>query len=516
MSQGSIKFSNYAAKVIFISTLIFSVIGSMLVFALVPKFLWQVSREITVSTANSLKATVLPYLNAGDWNGINQIISSQNAASQNQSIFYLYDPQENYWLSGDDSKSSLRDEVSLRVKDCSSKAADCSDLGTVFFEEVDWHILMSDPIPSYSSKKLSIVTAVNTEGIDRAASKVMYMILSILLSMAVMSFFVTRYLFNLTVGKPLESLTLILSDENTDLQRLRDFLSQSFFYEVSRIGESVNSLWIRLIQSEKEREKHARYAAIARAVQMLAHDIRKPFSMIKITLMILKKARTIDEMTSALSRSEKNILRMISQVDGLLEDVIEIDRKAESSLSALPLEASILAVVQDLSSTDPAPGVNLSAAFSHRGLVLLDPPRFSRVLGNILTNAIEALKGSGKISIATENLDQGGLSFVKLEIANDGPPIPDANLGSLFDPFFTRGKPEGTGLGLAIAKKIVESHGGSISCRSNPKEGVVFSLTLRIASLEFPPTNHQEIEAGFTGASRNTLPGEELTFPKHF
>ena len=207
---------------------------------------------------------------------------------------------------------------------------------------------------------------------------------------------------------------------------------------------------------------------------------------------------------------------MISQVDGLLEDVIEIDRKAESSLSALPLEASILAVVQDLSSTDPAPGVNLSAAFSHRGLVLLDPPRFSRVLGNILTNAIEALKGSGKISIATENLDQGGLSFVKLEIANDGPPIPDANLGSLFDPFFTRGKPEGTGLGLAIAKKIIESHGGSISCRSNPKDGVVFSLTLRIASGELPPTKSQDLEAGLNGASRNTLLAEKIAFPKHF
>lgn len=516
MSQRTVKFSNYAAKVIFISTFIFCVIGSGLVLALVPKFLWQVSREITVSTANSLKATVLPYLNAGDWNGINQIIASQNAASENQSIFYLYDPHEDYWISGEDSNGDLRVEIAGRIRDCTSGLLDCSDLGTLSFNAREWHILKSEPIPSYSSKKLSIVTAVNTAGIEVAASKVMYMILGILLAMAVMSFFITKYLFARTVGRPLESLTHILSDENTDLQRLKDFLSRSFFYEVSRIGESVNSLWVRLIHSEKEREKHARYAAIARAVQMLAHDIRKPFSMIKITLMILKKARTTEEMAAALSRSEKNILRMISQVDGLLEDVMEIDRKAETSLKPHSLETALLGMIQDLSATDPAPSVNLSVSFQHHGLVLIDLPRFSRVIGNILTNAIEALKGSGKITLKSMDLSEAGLSYVRLEIANDGPPIPKASLGSLFDPFFTSGKPEGTGLGLAIAKKIIESHGGSISCRSNPEEGVVFSVTLKVAGLQ-PPHRTPSHEHGATlPSSPISWSGEAVTFPKHF
>ena len=59
---------------------------------------------------------------------------------------------------------------------------------------------------------------------------------------------------------------------------------------------------------------------------------------------------------------------------------------------------------------------------------------------------------------------------------NDGPPIPEADLERIFDPFSTS-KSEGSGLGLSIASRIVEAHDGFIEAR-NREGGVCFSVFL--------------------------------------
>ena len=508
MIRKSQRFSSYAAKVIFGSTLLFSLIGSGLVVTLVPKFLWKVSEEITVSTSNSLKATLSPYLNAGDWNSIAQIMTSQNLASESRTLFLLYDIEAARWVSGEDSRAELKEKLAQLLFDClAEEGRSCRDLGSVNDAEKTWHVLVSDPVESYSTKNLRILTAVNTDAISHATSRVMYLIFSILFMMALVSFFITRHFFQKKLAMPLESLTKILKDQDTNLEKLKDFLSQSFFYEVSVIGDSVNTLWVRLFASEKEREKQARYVAIAQAVQMLAHDIRKPFSMVKITLMILKKSRSFEEVFSSLAKSEASILRAISHVDGLLEDVIEIDRNSQLNLKDASFETLLLGVIQDLATTDPAPKVSLSTSFEHRGKIVVDTLRISRVLMNILTNATEALRGSGHIHVSTQNVEENHTAMVRVEIKNNGPMIPEEIRANLFDAFFTSGKPEGTGLGLAIAKKIIESHGGLISCRSSEAEGVVFSFTVKRSPL--PLQSETTLNA-----NDSLVMGE--SFPKHF
>lgn len=507
MIKKSPRFSSYAAKVIFGSTLIFCLIGSALVLALVPKFLWKVTEEITVSNSNSLKATLSPYLNAGDWNSIAQIMASQNLASETQSLFFLYNLETMQWMSGEDSRSNLKLKLADIIVSCLTKeGGDCKDLGTIVDSGREWHVLLSDPVQNYTSRNLRILTAVNTEAISRATSRVMYLIFAILFMMALLSFFITRHFFQKKLALPLEALTHILTDQNANLEKLKSFLSQSFFYEVSVIGESVNTLWLRLFASEKERERQARYVAIAQAMQMLGHDIRKPFSMVKITLMILKKSRNIDDMMAALSKSEGQILRAISHVDGLLEDVIEIDRNSQLNLKEVEFQPLLLSVIQDLSATDPAPKVTLSTHIHHSGKIVVDSLRISRVLSNILTNAVQALKGEGHVSITTQDTIVNGQPKILVEIKNNGPVIPDSIRANLFDAFFTSGKPEGTGLGLAIAKKIVESHGGMIACRSNDEEGVVFSFTVSRKALPLSSPDQQEFK----------LATELSSFPCHF
>lgn len=97
--------------------------------------------------------------------------------------------------------------------------------------------------------------------------------------------------------------------------------------------------------------------------------------------------------------------------------------------------------------------------------------------------------------------------MVRVEIKNNGPMIPEEIRANLFDAFFTSGKPEGTGLGLAIAKKIIESHGGLISCRSSEAEGVVFSFTVKRSPLPLQSETTLNAKDSFVMVA---------SFPKHF
>ena len=99
-----------------------------------------------------------------------------------------------------------------------------------------------------------------------------------------------------------------------------------------------------------------------------------------------------------------------------------------------------------------------------------------QVLLNLINNALDAMeKAGGNLSLSSE-LDG---EFIVLQVADDGPGIPGANLVRIFDPFFTT-KPvgKGTGLGLSICYGIVKKMGGDIEVRSSVGEGATFRVKI--------------------------------------
>jgi len=101
----------------------------------------------------------------------------------------------------------------------------------------------------------------------------------------------------------------------------------------------------------------------------------------------------------------------------------------------------------------------------------------NQVWTNLLVNALDAIDGEGVISISTSRAPAG----IAVEIADDGPGIPEELRSRIFEPFFTT-KPvgSGTGLGLDIARRIVLGHRGEISLRSG-RDGTAFVVTLPVA-----------------------------------
>jgi len=105
------------------------------------------------------------------------------------------------------------------------------------------------------------------------------------------------------------------------------------------------------------------------------------------------------------------------------------------------------------------------------------------VLMNLMGNARQALEQQeegGTIRLRTKRI---GERRVLLEVADNGPGIPQAILARIFDPFFTT-KPAGvgTGLGLAIVLSVVREHGGQVHVLNPPQGGAVFQIEFPVAA----------------------------------
>jgi signal transduction histidine kinase len=98
------------------------------------------------------------------------------------------------------------------------------------------------------------------------------------------------------------------------------------------------------------------------------------------------------------------------------------------------------------------------------------------VLENLIRNAVDAMEGEGRITIATERDGHG----VHIDVSDTGKGIPSSKWKTVFRPGYTT-KKRGWGLGLSLTKRIIDSyHKGKIVVkRSAPGKGTTFRITLK-------------------------------------
>ncbi|MBI3392911.1 MAG: response regulator [Nitrospirae bacterium] len=112
--------------------------------------------------------------------------------------------------------------------------------------------------------------------------------------------------------------------------------------------------------------------------------------------------------------------------------------------------------------------------------VFADATQIEQVLLNLLNNARDAMDKTPSPRLTVRAAPKG--ACVRLDLANNGPPIPPEILPRIFDPFFTTKEVgRGTGLGLALSYGIIRDHGGTIGAASRPGE-TVFSIELPAAA----------------------------------
>ncbi|WP_141731628.1 ATP-binding response regulator [Oligoflexus tunisiensis] len=216
---------------------------------------------------------------------------------------------------------------------------------------------------------------------------------------------------------------------------------------------------------------------IAQTTQMLAHDVRQPFSLTQSLLDQLRQATSYSEVMSYVNEYSPEIERSLFKVNDMIADVMEVGGKSRMQSEATDPESLITSALLDMFRHSPDRPLCFDYDFQHRHRVLIDSLKVSRVVTNIIKNALEAMQTPGRLWFKTRERDV----CIEFVIGNSGSYIPEEQKASLFDAFYTHGKNKGTGLGLAIAKKIIIAHGGEIWCESSLEKGTEFFFTLKAA-----------------------------------
>jgi signal transduction histidine kinase len=112
--------------------------------------------------------------------------------------------------------------------------------------------------------------------------------------------------------------------------------------------------------------------------------------------------------------------------------------------------------------------------------VRIDPGRLMQVLFNLLGNAQQALSlqdKAGHIALRAGTTEEDGKRWIVVDIADDGPGVPEAFIDRIFEPFFTT-RDEGTGYGLYLAAELLKEQSGRLTVRNNRDGGATFTIWL--------------------------------------
>jgi signal transduction histidine kinase/DNA-binding NarL/FixJ family response regulator len=294
------------------------------------------------------------------------------------------------------------------------------------------------------------------------------------------------------IWKPLKR--LIRAADGKGPEALSKYKTRSVFREIQALESALSGMGNRIVDLMEAQRKSERDVAIAGLTQMLAHDVRKPFSMLKIGLGILQASSNDTKKFKAnLNLLVSEVERATKSVDGMLSDVMEIGSSSQELLQEpTSPDALIESTLGEIFRVYPKSNIEISYQLNHSNMVLVHVKKINRLFANIIDNALQAMNFSGKIWFKTQTKG----NYIQFSIGNNGSMIPKENIPKLFEAFFTSGKKSGTGLGLAIAQKVVNAHGGQIWCESfkngNFPDGCVeFHFTLPIApNTELSTTAH--------------------------
>lgn len=281
------------------------------------------------------------------------------------------------------------------------------------------------------------------------------------------------YFLQRDVRQPLMNLTNTLAPilENKREGKLPQFE----LLEVQTLATQVGTL----IKSFEERQVNA---AISETAQMLAHDVKRPFVVLKTGLNAIQDetdpARIKELVSSLLPDVEKSLVN----VEALISDIQEVSSKTKPTIQPIDVEELVSNALEQVFKANPPMNIELSYDWKHSYKLLADIIRAPRIFSNIISNAVEAMRGDGEIYFKTNDHKDGNLNYMEIVIGNSNSEISEEDLPKVFEKFYTKGKRGGTGLGLAIVDKLVSEHGGKVWCTSIAGKKVEFHLILPVSN----------------------------------
>jgi signal transduction histidine kinase len=217
-------------------------------------------------------------------------------------------------------------------------------------------------------------------------------------------------------------------------------------------------IFTRYLRLQGDLEKRKQMALIGQMTAVLAHEIRNALGSIK------GYAQWVDEQTDFQDPKKGGlaaILQGTGRIESLIDELLLFSREETFRLEGLDLEPLVREAVGCV--VPPWKG-RVELEVEARTRIRADREKLNRVLINGIRNAIQSMGHEGSLRLSARPAGR----WIKIQIGDTGPGIPEGEIPRLFTPFHTT-KPDGTGLGLAYSKKVVEGMGGRIRLENQEK-----------------------------------------------
>lgn len=257
-----------------------------------------------------------------------------------------------------------------------------------------------------------------------------------------------------------ETLPKLESAERGGMTRFNEAIDQALIASLNRFSRKLDS-----------------YRDLFLAI--LGHDLRNPIGAIQMSAVQLSQSTD-----PSVIRSGQRILNMTIRMNRMAGDLLDLTRTrlgAGIPINRAPMDLAVVAreVMEETQAQHPDRTLQLESRGSLDGE--WDASRMAQVVSNLVSNAIQ--HGRADTPVALSLRDEG--ADVVLSVHNEGPPIPERELDSIFEPLVR--KPTGEadkkagsslGLGLFVVREIVGSHGGDVQVTSSESEGTTFEVRL--------------------------------------
>ena len=280
---------------------------------------------------------------------------------------------------------------------------------------------------------------------------------------------------------------------------LQDKAPKEMFDFIEAVARQINFTQKNLFFTElKKQEKAAREANVQlkeanlklqekdrikdEYVARVTHDIKGHLAAIQSCLYIAadeSSGKLNEKQSEFLQRSRNRTMQLTNFVKELL-NLTQMRLSGQLQVSPFSLPETISKALASVATNADSKSITVTSNVdSSLDQIVGDEFSINEMISNLLLNAVKYTPEGKSVHLEAKSQDDS----VKIDISDTGIGIPESELGNVFEEFFRasnakKREKDGTGLGLSIVKQIIDRHGGNISVQSKEGQGTTFTVIL--------------------------------------
>lgn len=346
-------------------------------------------------------------------------------------------------------------------------------------------ISVAVPVQRYRQVVGALMLSTSGAGVERAMRDIRLVIMQVFAAALVLTVLLSLYLAG-TIARPINRLAA--AAERVRASRGRHVEIPDFAGRRDEIGElsrdlraMTDALWQRM-------------DAIERFAADVAHEIKNPLTSLRSAVETVARIDNPEQQKQLMSI----IVDDVHRLDRLISDIsdasrldAELSRDVPTAVDVREVLSALIEIEHAAASSD-RPAVELQLPADTDLTVCASAGRLGQVYRNVIANALSFSPAAGLIGVRAERIADSGGDVIVVSVEDDGPGIPEENLESVFERFYSDRPLEGpdgkaekfdthSGLGLSISRQIVEAANGRIWAENRRRaDGVICGARLVI------------------------------------